>query len=154
MRLIISNRQRRIKLDKDIKTALKSVVKITLLKVRKSTDYEISLTLVDNKEIIKLNALYRNIDRPTDVLSFALEEGTRMEMPEDALPMLGEIVISVEKAMEQADEFGHSFKREMAFLTVHGMLHLLGYDHQTPEESRKMEELQEQILTMLNINRE
>jgi len=105
MRLIISNRQRRIKLDKDIKTALKSVVKITLLKVRKSTDYEISLTLVDNKEIIKLNALYRNIDRPTDVLSFALEEGTRMEMPEDALPMLGEIVISVEKAMEQADEF-------------------------------------------------
>jgi probable rRNA maturation factor len=128
-------------------------VRTSLLRVRRNTGYEISLTLVDNPSIQKLNKEFRNLDRPTDVLSFALEEGTALAMPQNSVPMLGEIVISAEKALAQAEEYGHSFQREMAFLTVHGMLHLLGYDHQTPAQRKEMEGLQRQILAVLGINR-
>mgnify|MGYP001050329054 CR=1 FL=1 len=153
MRLIISNRQRRIKIDKAMQATLKAAVRTSLLRVRRNTGYEISLTLVDNPSIQKLNKEFRNLDRPTDVLSFALEEGTALVMPQNTVPMLGEIVISAEKALAQAEEYGHSFQREMAFLTVHGMLHLLGYDHQTPAQRKEMEGLQRQILAVLGINR-
>lgn len=128
-------------------------MRTSLLRVRRNTGYEISLTLVDNPSIQKLNKEFRNLDRPTDVLSFALEEGTALAMPQNSVPMLGEIVISAEKALAQAEEYGHSFQREMAFLTVHGMLHLLGYDHQTPAQRKEMEGLQRQILAVLGINR-
>lgn len=128
-------------------------MRTSLLRVRRNTGYEISLTLVDNPSIQKLNKEFRNLDRPTDVLSFALEEGTALVMPQNTVPMLGEIVISAEKALAQAEEYGHSFQREMAFLTVHGMLHLLGYDHQTPAQRKEMEGLQRQILAVLGINR-
>ena len=110
---------------------------------------EVSLTLVDDVTIQNLNRDYRGVDAPTDVLSFSLEE-SREEEPafEDlsAVKILGDIVISLETASRQSEEYGHSLEREVAFLTVHGLLHLLGYDHQRPEEEAEMEQMQEVIL--------
>ena len=98
---------------------------------------EVSVTFTDNEGIHKLNRQYRGVDRPTDVLSFPLfdYEGESEEPPVDELMgMLGDIVLSLEQAKKQAEEYGHSFEREVAFLCVHSMLHLLGYDHETGEE--------------------
>lgn len=110
-------------------------------------DGEVSLSFVDDAEIHRLNRDFREVDRPTDVLSFALEE-------DDAFPhfpgedrQLGDIVISVPRALEQAEAYGHSFERELGFLAVHGWLHLIGYDHQTDEEARAMFDKQEAVLT-------
>lgn len=112
----------------------------------------ISVTFVDNEFIRKLNCEYRKIDRPTDVISFAFLDG--MENKETLLHSkqmvdLGEIYISIDKAKEQALEYGHSLKRELCFLFVHGLLHLLGYDHMTKEEEKEMFELQNIILKKL-----
>lgn len=129
---------------------------------------EVSLTLTDNVEIQRLNKEFRQMDRPTDVLSFPLvdfktpaeydlleSDGWEVYFnPESGELMLGDIVISIERAMEQAKEFGHSLKREYAFLIAHSMLHLLGYDHLVPEEAKVMEERQEAVLRKLNITRE
>ena len=129
---------------------------------------EVSLTLTDNTQIQRLNKEFRKMDRPTDVLSFPmvdfqnpadydLLEADGWEAyfnPESGELLLGDIVISVERAMEQAEEFGHSLKREYAFLIAHSMLHLLGYDHMVPEEAKTMEERQEAVLHKLNITRE
>ncbi len=127
---------------------------------------EISLTFVDNTEIHRLNKEFRQMDRPTDVLSFPLidfqtpadydmleAEDAEGFHPETGELMLGDIVISVERAKEQAEEFGHDLKREIAFLIAHSMLHLLGYDHMVPEEAKVMEEKQEAALTALGITR-
>lgn len=115
---------------------------------------EISILLCHNDYIHKLNKQYRNIDRPTDVLSFALNEGDEdgYDGPDTAL--LGDIVISLEKVDEQAKEYGHSFERELAYLTIHGMLHILGYDHQTPEEKAEMRKEEEFVLQRLGYVRE
>ncbi|HIU77194.1 MAG TPA: rRNA maturation RNase YbeY [Candidatus Pelethocola excrementipullorum] len=129
---------------------------------------EVSLTLTDNTQIQRLNKEFRKMDRPTDVLSFPmvdfqnpadydLLEADGWEAyfnPESGELLLGDIVISVERATEQAEEFGHSLKREYAFLIAHSMLHLLGYDHMVPEEAKTMEERQEAVLHKLNITRE
>ena len=104
---------------------------------------EISLLLTDDLTIHALNKAYRGIDAPTDVLSFPLSE-------DDAL---GDIVISMERAVAQAAEYGHSFERELAFLVVHGMLHLLGMDHMTEDERRSMEKTQRQILAVMGLPR-
>ena len=116
---------------------------------------EVSVTLTDNAHIHELNRDYRGIDRPTDVLSFALNESEEPEIvggPET--DVLGELVISVERAEEQAEEYGHSLRREIAFLTVHGMLHLLGYDHIEDEEREEMEREQRFVMKQLGIPRE
>ena len=114
-------------------------------------DSIVGIVLVDNKRIHEINREYRNVDRETDVISFAfLEDETDPDMDIDNL---GEIYISLEKARSQAEEYGHSFKRELSFLVVHGLLHLLGYDHMTSEEEKEMFSLQEEILSSLNINR-
>jgi len=119
---------------------------------------EVVVTLVDDDRIQELNRDYRQIDRPTDVLSFAMNEQDEEEMEiiyeEDLLPpMLGDIVISIPRAMEQAKEYGHSFERELGFLTVHGFLHLLGYDHQTEAEEEQMFSKQERVLEELKLLR-
>ena len=116
-------------------------------------DCEISVTLTDNAGIQALNNQYRNIDAPTDVLSFPLVEyESTEEPPADEANMLGDIVISLERAEEQADEFGHSFEREVAFLTVHSMLHLLGYDHvNSEEEDEEMRSRQRKIMKTLGL---
>ena len=118
-----------------------------------SNDCEISLTLTDNASIHAINKQFRNIDAPTDVLSFPLVEYDESEEPPvDGQNMLGDIIISLEKAEAQADEFGHSFEREVAFLTVHSMLHLLGYDHvNSEEEDREMRSRQSEIMKKLGL---
>ena len=109
-------------------------------------EYFTDVTIVDNKTIHKINREYRNVDRPTDVISFAfLDEQSEKDLKGGPIS-LGQIIISFEKAEEQAKEYGHSPKREMTFLFVHGMLHLLGYDHMKKEDEEIMFSLQDKIL--------
>ncbi|WP_295630432.1 rRNA maturation RNase YbeY [uncultured Mitsuokella sp.] len=116
---------------------------------------EVSITLTNNDYIHELNREYRGIDRPTDVLSFALNESEEPEVTGGSdINVLGDLVISVERAEEQAKDFGHSVKREMAFLTVHGMLHLLGYDHMEEADRLEMEKEQRFVMEKLGIPRE
>ena len=116
---------------------------------------EVSITLTDNAYIHELNRQYRKIDRPTDVLSFALKEGVEPEVKDGpAINVLGDIIISVERAQEQAADYGHSLRREMAFLTVHGMLHLLGYDHMEEAERAEMQREEKYVMEQLGIPRE
>ncbi|MGG6431191.1 rRNA maturation RNase YbeY [Anoxybacillus sp. D401a] len=117
---------------------------------------EVSITFVDNEKIREMNRDYRGKDQPTDVISFALEEMGEEEIEivgVDVPPMLGDIIISVPKAREQAEEYGHSFMRELGFLAVHGFLHLLGYDHETEEEEKEMFTKQEQLLQQFGLTR-
>lgn len=117
-------------------------------------DAEVDLTLTDNAGIRIMNREYRQKDQETDVLSFPQYESLKdLEELEEEYLCLGDIVISVEKAVEQAALYGHTFEREMCFLVVHSMLHLLGYDHMTPEEETEMKALQETILNNLGITR-
>ena len=110
-----------------------------------------NIIIVDNETIHSINKEYRGVDRPTDVISFALEDDTSFVQTEYRI--LGDIYISIDKAKEQADAYGHSLKREISFLTVHGLLHLLGYDHMTEEEEKEMFGLQELILDGYGIKR-
>ncbi|MBB6175257.1 putative rRNA maturation factor [Anoxybacillus tengchongensis] len=117
---------------------------------------EVSVTFVDNEKIREINRDYRGKDQPTDVISFALEEMGEEEIEivgADFPPVLGDIIISVPKAREQAEQYGHSFMRELGFLAVHGFLHLLGYDHETEEEEKVMFAKQEQLLQQFGLTR-
>lgn len=117
---------------------------------------EVSVTIVNNEEIQKINKEYRGKDYPTDVISFALEEDGEGEVEiigADMPLVLGDIIISVDKAREQAEEYGHSLMRELGFLTVHGFLHLLGYDHMTEEEEKEMFTKQKDILNRYGLSR-
>ncbi|MEA5056331.1 rRNA maturation RNase YbeY [Anaerotignum propionicum] len=118
---------------------------------------EVSVSIVDNEEIHQINRQFRDIDRATDVLSFPLltyEEGEIPDLNEKEEVLLGDIIISLERAREQAEEYGHSLKREIAFLTAHSMLHLLGYDHMEEEEEKEMFAKQREILNKAGIPRE
>ena len=121
-------------------------------------DAEVSVTLVDNDEIKTINSEYRNIDRATDVLSFPLYEDGQIDESDvlEGEPLsIGDIVLSLERADEQAREYGHSFEREVAFLCVHSVLHLLGYDHELgPDQERQMFEKQEEILKQMKLSRD
>ena len=129
---------------------LDEVIKYTL-KSENALDSELDVIIVDNEYIHKINKEYRGVDRPTDVISFALEDEPDIKLDHR---ILGDIYISIDKAREQANEYGHSLKRELCFLTVHGVLHLLGYDHM---KSKKDEEImfgkQDKILNDLGIER-
>lgn len=114
-------------------------------------DIEFNIILVDNDYIHKINKEYRGIDRETDVISFALEDDETF--PEMETRILGDIYISIDKAKSQAEEYGHSFKRELCFLAVHGFLHINGYDHMNPEDEKVMFGLQEEILNEAKITR-
>lgn len=115
---------------------------------------EVSIVLADDEYIHELNLSYRGKDRPTDVLSFALNEGEEPEIIDGpAEVLLGDIIISVETASRQAEEYGHSLEREMAYLTVHGILHLLGYDHERPDDKAEMRTEEEHVLGLLGIVR-
>lgn len=126
-------------------------------KLELEDNVEVSVTIVNNKRIQEINREYRSIDKPTDVISFALEDNDEEDFnvffgeifDEDTLEiprLLGDIFISIDKAEEQAKEFGHALNREIGFLAVHGFLHLNGYDHQTETEEKEMFSLQEEIL--------
>jgi len=113
------------------------------------------VTLTNNEYIHQLNKQYRGIDRPTDVLSFALNESEEPEIEDGPdVNVLGDLIISVERAQEQAADYGHSVRREVAFLTVHGMLHLLGYDHMEEADRLEMEAEQRFVMEKLGIPRE
>jgi len=115
---------------------------------------EVSVSLVSDDEIQELNRIYRNLDRPTDVLSFALREGNPLPGPiAEELELLGDIVVSVPTAMRQSTDYGHSLARELAFLLVHGLLHLLGYDHETEADEAEMTQLQETVLGRVGLHR-
>lgn len=111
----------------------------------------ISFTVTDDETIHELNLQYRNVDRPTDVISFPANEGESVLAPPDGF--LGDIVISLPRAEAQAEEYGHSLKREVSFLAVHGTLHLLGYDHMTDEDAKRMFALQDEILDDMGVTR-
>jgi len=114
--------------------------------------WEVSIVIVDDEEIQKLNRDYRGKDTPTDVLSFPLQEGDFVVSEGDNL--LGDIVISLETALRQAEDYGHSLEREVGFLTAHGMLHLLGYSHETIEAEKVMNEKAEAVLNILGLSRD
>ena len=116
-------------------------------------DVEVSCVLVDDERIHEINREYRHIDRSTDVISFAMEDNDQFYV--EGMPRtLGDIFISVDHAKKQAEEYGHSLRREMCFLFTHGILHLLGYDHMTDGQEKEMFGLQDEILGALSIERE
>ncbi|MBC8590764.1 rRNA maturation RNase YbeY [Wansuia hejianensis] len=133
MEIYIDNRQSKALITDDIIDLLENVIKESLDVERKDKNYEISISFVDNHEIRELNKEYRGIDKETDVLSFPIDEDLIIPVP-----LLGDIIISVEKAIEQAEEYGHSLERELAYLTAHSMFHLMGYDHMNKEEKEIM----------------
>ena len=117
---------------------------------------EVDITIVDDEEIHQLNRDYRNVDRPTDVLSFALDEDDEdePELMEGQPHLLGDIIISAETATRQAEEFGHGLEREIVYLAVHGLLHLLGYDHMVEEDKVMMRAKEEEALSAINLSEE
>ncbi|MBR2916308.1 MAG: rRNA maturation RNase YbeY [Clostridia bacterium] len=161
MKISIRNEQKKIEVTKELRTLIKTVLKTGLKFMEFEDNCEISIMLTDNEEIHSLNKLHRGIDRPTDVLSFPMfdyDEDGEIDMEEcdfgeNGEILLGDIVISLEKAKEQAEEYGHSFEREVGFLTAHSLLHLLGYDHMEPDEEKEMFSLQEEILALCNLPR-
>ncbi|MDZ5608031.1 rRNA maturation RNase YbeY [Bacillus pseudomycoides] len=117
---------------------------------------ELSVTFVDNERIQEINRDYRDKDQPTDVISFAMEDMGEGEMEivgVEMSRMLGDLIISIPRAKEQAEEYGHSFDRELGFLALHGFLHLLGYDHMTDEDEKEMFGKQKEILEAFGLGR-
>lgn len=156
MDVIISREPEDLKLELEIEEIVRNAAEVTgpLYGVENG---EVSITLTNNEYIHELNNKYRGLDRPTDVLSFAFADSQEDEPEIEGgleTEILGDIIISVEKAQEQAKEYGHSLKRELSFLTVHGMLHLMGYDHMDEEERLEMEEEQRYVMGKLGISRD
>ena len=150
-KIYIENEQHLYKCDFGLKHLLHSAIRAALEYEGFERPAEVSVTLVDNAAIHVLNREQRGVDRPTDVLSFPLFDD---DFDNGEFCALGDIVLSMERAAEQAKEYGHSLKREVAFLTVHSMLHLLGYDHETsPEDEADMFRRQEEILEKMGISR-
>ena len=137
---------------------IKEVVSRVLEEEKVLPEVDVYITLTNNEEIHKINKEYRDVDRPTDVLSFPMYErdeiaGLKNDTDDEIEKILGDIIVSIEKVREQAEEYGHSFERELAYLVTHGMLHLLGYDHMIEEEKAVMRKREEEILETLNITR-
>ncbi|MCF0157937.1 rRNA maturation RNase YbeY [Veillonella caviae] len=148
-----------ISYDEGIKqdTAIESIIQKVCDEVSRVyglDDDELSILLCNNEKIHELNKEYRGIDRPTDVLSFALNEGEDYDGSEAENHLLGDMIISLEKTKEQAIEYGHSFERELAYLTTHSCLHILGYDHMTDEDKKEMRMEEEFVLSNLGYVRE
>ena len=150
-KIYITNEQKAIKFTHSLRALIKNAVNESLKYENFERPCEVSVTLVDNLRIHELNLEHRGIDRPTDVLSFPMFDE---DFDDGELCILGDIVISLEQAKKQAEEYGHSFERETAFLTVHSMLHLLGYDHEEGKaEESEMFEKQEEILKTMGLTR-
>lgn len=148
-----SNEQDKLSPPEDFEWLIERCTVAALEEEEISDDAEVSVTLVDNARIREMNAEFRGIDKETDVLSFPMgDEEFEVDPDTDAI-LLGDIVISLEKAQAQAEEYGHSFRREVAFLITHSLFHLLGYDHTTPEEEAEMFARQESVLKKLGITR-
>ena len=145
-KVLITNSQKAVKVPSGLRILIRRACNAVLEYEHFDAPAEISVTFVDNAAIAELNNQYRNKPMPTDVLSFPLGENGCM--------MLGDIVISMERALEQANLYGHPLQREVAFLTVHSMLHLLGYDHENGGlEAMRMREKEEAVLLQLGLPR-
>jgi probable rRNA maturation factor len=131
LKIYFENSQDTFKITYKLKMLIRRAILETLRYEHLDGEFEVSVTFTDNPGIHELNRTYRSIDRPTDVLSFPQ---INYDLGEEAEGMIGDIVLSLERASEQAEEFGHSYERECAFLTVHSTLHLLGYDHELSDE--------------------
>ena len=153
MDLILDDRQDKLEVSEELIEKIKDIIIECLDYEGYDDNYEVSLSFVDNKEIHELNREYRGVDRVTDVLSFPLlsDDFEDVELEEESL---GDIVVSLERALEESIEYNHSFEREVCFLICHSMFHLLGYDHDTDENTKEMREKEEHILNKLNITRE
>lgn len=156
LKAVFSDRQRAVKMPAGIRMLLRRACTAVLKYEKFESDAEVNISFVDNSEIKTLNNKFRKIDKSTDVLSFPLgENGEYDTNPETGYKALGDIVISVEHAVAQAHEYGHTLNREMAFLTVHSMLHLLGYDHVDGGiEAIRMREHEEAVLAELGLSRD
>ncbi|MDN5330984.1 MAG: putative rRNA maturation factor [Tepidanaerobacteraceae bacterium] len=152
--IIINNLQDKIKVDRGLEELITKAVELTLNLEGADTKVEVSVALVDNAYIRELNKTYRGKYAPTDVLSFPIGEESLVDENEEIERLLGDIVVSLEKAEEQANDYGHSFEREVIYLIVHGTLHLLGYDHENEEERKVMREKEERTLKALGLPRE
>lgn len=157
LKIYFSNEQDKIKISFKIRHLIKKSVKEALAQEGFSCPAEVSVSFVDNEAIHKLNLEYREKDKPTDVLSFPMwekEELSDGSALDGHAVTLGDIIISAEKAKSQAEEYGHSLEREICFLSVHSILHLLGYDHETSEEDEAyMKNKQEDVLIKIGLPR-
>lgn len=159
VKINIENEQKLMEVTEEMETLLESVVKEALEYEDVQEDCEVNILLTDNESIREINKEQRNIDSATDVLSFPylmIEDGEILVSEEDYYDgylQLGDIVISLERAREQSEEFGHSFEREVGFLTCHSILHLLGYDHEEESEREVMRQKEEAVLELLSLTR-
>lgn len=155
METMITNQQTRVEFDQHLEDTIIAVANAAARMHDLGPDTELSILLVDNEYSRKLNSLYRGQDTATDVLSFAMNELGEDEpaYQSEETNILGDIVISLEKAAEQSKEYGHSLAREVGFLTAHGLLHLLGFEHDTESGDRDMQAWQEKILQSTNLER-
>jgi len=156
VKVAISNRQKDVKIPTGIRLLIRRCCHAVLELEGFEGSAEISVSFVNNSQIHQLNKKHRDIDRPTDVLSFPLGENGVYDINHDTgAKMLGDIVISIEKAVEQAQLYNHPLQREIGFLTVHSMLHLLGYDHEEGGiEAVRMREKEETVLTQIGWKRD
>lgn len=158
MNIIITNDQDKVEIKDDLYETMEEVGILTLTTAGTMDNYEVSVLITTNDELRAINKEYRKVDRETDVLSFPLLESSGDDEPlffsETEEIVLGDVVISAEKAKEQSEDFGHSFTREMCYLLVHGILHLLGYDHETEENKKEMRLKEEAVLLKMDIVRE
>lgn len=156
METMIINQQNKINYGKELQQVIVNVCNAVTKIVRLPKNSEVSIMIVDNSYIQELNFIYRQQNRPTDVLSFAMNELSDDEPDYDSsqeLNILGDIVLSLEQASLQSNEYGHSLERELGYLVAHGMLHLMGYDHETEEEARVMRSLEEKIMQAVKLER-
>ncbi|MBE6885886.1 MAG: rRNA maturation RNase YbeY [Oscillospiraceae bacterium] len=155
IKVIITNNQKTVKIPTGLRLLIRRCCNAVLVNEEFKGDAEINVSLVDNEEIQILNKKFREKDYATDVLSFPLgENGVYDVNPENGAFQLGDVVISIEKAYEQAGLYGHSLQREVGFLTVHSVLHLLGYDHeQGGIDALRMREKEEEIMLKLGLPR-
>lgn len=153
MSVFVSNLQEEVALDNTLTDFLIPVIEEVVRGEGFGDKAEVSLVFVNDSYIHDLNLQYREIDSPTDVLSFSMLEGESLQGEEEDEVLLGDVVISLQTAWRQAEEYGHSFRREVTYLAIHGVLHLLGYDHLREEDRRIMRKKEEEILLKLNITR-
>jgi len=165
--IFIDNRQDKIEVSPELETTIKDVIEYTLKEEELIIDNEVSVIFIDNEEIKKINLKHRGIDKVTDVLSFPMLDYPGSKVFKDVYVnynfdqsdlydnklVIGDVALSLEKATEQSEEFGHTFIRECAYLTVHSVLHLLGYDHIEENEKNVMRKREEEILSNFKISR-
>jgi probable rRNA maturation factor len=166
--IFIDNRQNKIEVGNELEDTVKEIITHALKEECLSIEYEVSVIFVDNDEIREINRNYRNIDKSTDVLSFPMLNYPKTSVFKDIYVdykfdisdlgegklILGDIALSLERALEQSKEYNHSFLREVCYLIVHSVLHLLGYDHMEDLDKDKMRNREEEILNKFNLHRE